>query len=458
MYYSMMYKVLGILSLSFILISQLTAKDKPNIIFIMADDLGIGDLSSHGAKDMRTPNIDYLMNIGCRFQNAYANCPVCSPTRAAFLTGRYPDMVGVPGVIRTHRANNWGYLSPDALTLPSVMKSEGYYTALIGKWHLGLVEPNTPNGRGFDYFKGFLGDMMDDYYKHERHGVNYMRENKRVIKPKGHATDLFSDWSAEFIRERAKMKKPFFLFLSYNAPHTPIQPPKEWTDKVIKREKDIKPQRAKLVALIEHMDEGIGRVIDSVEDKDNTIIIFTSDNGGQANVGARNDPWRGEKQQMWEGGIRIPACMVWPSKLKGGSIYSGASMSMDWMPTLMEIIGAKKNHSLDGVSIWQEIQGKDSPNSERTLLWVRREGGTRYGGQDYYAVRKGPWKMLQNRSAEDFQLFNLERDPTESTAVQGVPKIRRELENYLREHVRNAGFIPWQGRSPDLEKVDYKQK
>ena len=152
----MMYKVLGILSLSFILISQLTAKDKPNIIFIMADDLGIGDLSSHGAKDMRTPNIDHLMNIGCRFQNAYANCPVCSPTRAAFLTGRYPDMVGVPGVIRTHRANNWGYLSPDALTLPSVMKSEGYYTALIGKWHLGLVEPNTPNGEALIISKGFL--------------------------------------------------------------------------------------------------------------------------------------------------------------------------------------------------------------------------------------------------------------------------------------------------------------
>ncbi len=134
-------------------------------------------------------------------------------------------------------------------------------------------------------------------------------------------------------------------------------------------------------------------------------------------------------------------------------------MSMDWMPTLMDIVGAKKNELLDGVSLWPGIQGKDdSNNQDRTLLWVRREGGTRYGGQDYYAIRKGSWKLLQNRSTEDFQLFNLEKDPIESNPVKGSPKIRRELENYLREHVRKAGFIPWQGRIPDLEKVDYGQK
>ena len=455
----MILKTLKFIPLFFIFLFQLSAQEKPNIVFIMTDDLGIGDLSSHGAKDMRTPNIDSLMGKGCRFQNAYANCPVCSPTRAAFLTGRYPDMVGVPGVIRTHKVNNWGYLNPNAATLPNAMKSAGYFTALIGKWHLGLLEPNTPNGRGFDYFKGFLGDMMDDYYNYKRHGVNYMRENKKVINPSGHATDLFSDWSAEFIRERKKSKDPFFLFLSYNAPHTPIQPPKEWTAKVMKREKGITQQRAKLVALIEHMDEGIGRVLSAIEEKDNTIVIFTSDNGGQANVGARNHPWRGEKQQMWEGGIRVPACIVWPGKIKGGSKYSGDSMSMDWMPTLMDIVGAKKNELLDGVSLWPGIQGKDdSNNQERTLLWVRREGGTRYEGQDYYAIRKGAWKLLQNRSTQDFQLFNLEKDPIESNPVKGSPKIRRELENYLREHIRNAGFIPWQGRIPDLEKVDYGQK
>ena len=148
------------------------------------------------------------------------------------------------------------------------------------------------------------------------------------------------------------------MFLSYNAPHTPIQPPKEWTVKVMKREKGITQQQAKLVALIEHMDEGIGRVLSAIEEKDNTIVIFTSDNGGQANVGARNHPWRGEKQQMWEGGIRVPACIVWPDKVKGGSKYSGDSMSMDWMPTLMDIVGAKKNELLDGSAFGQESKGK----------------------------------------------------------------------------------------------------
>ena len=296
----MMIHFTKVLAICTVLLSQVLGKERPNIVFIMTDDLGIGDLSSHGAKDMTTPNIDELMKSGCRFENAYANCPVCSPTRAAFLTGRYPDMVGVPGVIRTHRANNWGYLSESAKTLPQVLKSAGYHTALIGKWHLGLVEPNTPIGRGFDFFKGYLGDMMDDYYNHRRHGVNYMAEGRKRIEPKGHATDLFSDWAVKYIKERNAKEEPFFLFLSYNAPHTPIQPPQDWYEKVKKREKGIGNARAKLVALIEHMDEGIGRVLKAVPDKDNTIIVFTSDNGGQANVGARNDPWKGEKQQMWK--------------------------------------------------------------------------------------------------------------------------------------------------------------
>lgn len=454
-----MFKNIKKLSLLLIILSNLNAIEKPNIIFIMADDLGVGDLSSYGAKDMSTPNIDKLMKDGCRLDNAYANCPVCSPTRAAFLTGRYPDMVGVPGVIRTHKVNNWGYLSPGAKTLPSLLKEAGYYSALIGKWHLGLLEPNTPNGRGFDYFKGFLGDMMDDYYNYKRHGVNYMRENKEVINPKGHATDLFSEWSVDFIKNRSQKEDPFFLFLSYNAPHTPIQPPKDWLDKVTEREKDISPQRAKLVSLIEHMDYGIGRVMQAAAELDNTIIVFTSDNGGQANVGARNSPWKGEKQQMWEGGLRVPACIVWKGVIQSGTTYSKDSMTMDWMPTIAEIVGLKKPTNIDGVSMLSGILGKNNNTvGDRTLIWVRREGGSRYKGQAYYAVRKGPWKILQNTSTEPFELYNIKNDPTEMNSVTNNVKKLRELENVLREHVRNTGFVRWQGRSPDVEKVDYKQK
>ncbi|MCP4849901.1 MAG: sulfatase-like hydrolase/transferase [Verrucomicrobiaceae bacterium] len=436
--------------------APVTLAKAPNILFIMADDLGVGDLSSHGANDMRTPHIDKLMASGCRFSNAYANCPVCSPSRAAFLTGRYPDMVGVPGVIRTHRVNNWGYLSAEAKTLPEVLKPAGYHTALIGKWHLGLVEPNTPIGRGFDYFKGFLGDMMDDYYNHRRHGVNYMREGRKVIDPEGHATDLFSQWAADYIKDRAGKDQPFFLFLSYNAPHTPIQPPKEWIDRVKAREKGINERRARLVALIEHMDEGIGRVLAALKESgesDETLVVFTSDNGGQANVGARNAPWRGEKQEMWEGGLRIPTCASWPGRIKPGTRFEGDSMSMDWLPTFAEIAGVASPEGIEGRSLWSALSGKDDGPDDRLLIWVRREGGTKYGGQDYYAVRRGKWKLMQNTAFEPFKLFDLESDPMEENPVGKAGKERRALEFQLREHVRRAGFIPWQGRVPDLEMV-----
>ena len=260
----------------------ISAADKPNILVILVDDLGYGDLSCYGAKDLKSPNIDTLMADGMRFDSFYANCPVCSPTRAALMSGTYPDFVGVPGVIRTHAQNNWGWLSQDVTLLPKTLKSAGYHTSLIGKWHLGLEEPNTPNGRGFDYFKGFLCDMIDDYYKHRRHGINYFRENRKVIDPPGHATDLITEWGVDYVNDRKGKDNPFFMYLAYNAPHTPIQPPQDWFEKVKTREPGISDKRAKLVALIEHMDHGIGQVIETLKRNsqyENTLTIFTSDNG-----------------------------------------------------------------------------------------------------------------------------------------------------------------------------------
>ncbi|MGY8651520.1 MAG: sulfatase-like hydrolase/transferase, partial [Verrucomicrobiia bacterium] len=201
---------------------------KPNILVILVDDLGYGDLSSYGAPDLKSPAIDSLMAAGIRFDSFYANCPVCSPTRAALLSGTYPDLVGVPGVIRTIPHNNWGWLAPHAVLLPKPLKVAGYHTAIVGKWHLGLESPNRPNERGFDHFKGFLCDMIDDYYKHRRHGINYFRENEKEIDPPGHATDLFTEWAIDYLDDRKGKKEPFFLYLSYNAPHTPIQPPADW--------------------------------------------------------------------------------------------------------------------------------------------------------------------------------------------------------------------------------------
>ena len=242
-----------------------------------------------------------------RFDYFYANCPVCSPTRASLMTGRYPDHVGVPGVIRTYATDNWGYLDPEAILLPEKLNEVGYHTALIGKWHLGLASPNTPTERGFDFFHGWLGDMMDDYWKKRRHEINYMRHNQDSIDPEGHATDLFTQWSVDYIKEQAPKAEPFFLYLAYNAPHFPVQPPEDWLAKVKEREPQLSEKRAKLVAFIEHLDDGIGQVIQALKESgeyDNTIIIFTSDNGGLLRDEANNGPLRDGKQAVYEGGLR----------------------------------------------------------------------------------------------------------------------------------------------------------
>ena len=419
---------------------------KPNVVLILVDDLGYGDVSSYGAKDIKTPNIDKLVTSGMRFDNFYANCPVCSPTRASLLTGRYPDLVGVPGVIRTHLSNNWGYLAPQAVLLPKLLKRAGYHTAIVGKWHLGLASPNTPNERGFDHFHGFLGDMMDDYYNHRRHGINYMRLNDREIDPKGHASDLFTQWSIDYIYIRRRMKQPFFLYLAYNAPHTPIQPPDDWLQRVRNREKGISDKRAKLIALIEHLDDGIGRVMAALKNSglsENTLVIFTSDNGGQLRVGASNGPLRGGKQDMYEGGIRVPTCAVWPGGITPGSRSNRVALTMDLFPTICEAAGAGIDYEIDGRGIQPTLLGERQPAEDRFLFWVRREGGG-YGGQAYYAARYGDYKLVQNSPFEPLQLFNLKNDPQEQHPLGKKHRMYQKLFTALRNHILKAGAVPWQ--------------
>ncbi len=445
-------KVTGLGAASLVMPSwSLAGQKRPggrcNIVLILVDDLGYGDLSSYGAKDLKTPNTDRLITTGMRFDNFYANCPVCSPTRASLLTGRYPDLVGVPGVIRTHLTNNWGYLAPQAVLLPVLLKRASYHTAIVGKWHLGLESPNRPNERGFDHFHGFLGDMMDDYYTHLRHGYNYMRLNGERIYPKGHATELFTQWSIEYIHKRAKGKQPFFLYLAYNAPHTPIQPPTDWFERVKRREKGISEERAKLVALIEHLDEGIGRVMAALKESgvgENTLVIFTSDNGGQLRVGANNAALRGGKQDMYEGGIRVPMCAVWPGRIKPGSHSDCIALTMDLFPIICHAAGADFTHKIDGRSILPTLLGKPQPQEDRFLFWVRREGG-RYGGRAYYAVRYGDWKLVQNSPFEPLELYNLADDPAEQRPLGEKHKMYQELFTALRNHIIEAGAVPWQG-------------
>lgn len=429
--------------------SAIAAQERPNLLVIMADDLGYGDVGyMKYAQDVKTPHIDSLEARGLRFVNFYANCPVCSPTRAALLSGRYQELVGVPGVIRTHAENSWGFLKPDTVLLPELLRKAGYHTAIVGKWHLGLESPNTPTERGFDFFHGFLGDMMDDYYNHRRHGMNYMYRNTEEIDPEGHATDLFTDWACEHLERQADSERPWFLYLAYNAPHTPIQPPEEWLQKVRKREPGITERRAKLVALIEHMDDGIGKVLRTLGETNqtkNTVIVFTSDNGGQTNVGANNGPLRDGKQSVYEGGLKVPTCVVWPGGTRPNTQSAFRAMSMDILPTLMDIAGIDRPEGLDGRSFKPMLRGRKQEGLRDLWFFARREGGLRYQGKTIEAVRQGPWKLLQNSPFAPMELYNLADDPKETRNLAGSNRKKfTELAAALRRQQQRYGTVPWQ--------------
>lgn len=428
--------------------SSAERSSKPNVIVILADDLGRGDYSAFGTADLRTPNVDRLFREGARCDDFFANSCVCSPTRASLLSGCVPDRVGVPGVIRDVPQNSWGYLAPGAVLLPKRLKPAGYHTAIVGKWHLGYETPNTPNDRGFDFFHGFLGDMMDDYYTHLRHGHNFMRRNLEVISPEGHATDLFTDWACDYLVERSKHKEPFFLYLAYNAPHDPIQPPEDWLAKVRAREAGASDKRVRLLALIEHLDAGIGRVLDCLDRhglSENTLVMFTSDNGGLLEKGANNGPWRSGKTHMYEGGLRVPFAARWPGKISPGSRTAGDWLSMDLYPTILSAAELPAPQGIDGVSFLDALTGKPQASPKRDLYFVRREGGPAYGGKTIEALRSGDWKLLQDSPFAPLELYNLAEDPQEAV---DQAKTRRDvfakLSAALREHVQRGGQIPWQ--------------
>ncbi|MCH1478608.1 MAG: sulfatase-like hydrolase/transferase [Crocinitomicaceae bacterium] len=411
----------------------------------MTDDLGYGDLSFNRGQNIKTPNIDSLFNSGVVFINFYSNSPVCSPTRASLLTGKYPDMVGVPGVIRKKKDQSWGYFKEDELTLPKTLKNEGYNTALIGKWHLGVESPNLPNQRGFTFFHGFLSGMMDDYYEHLQNGEAFMRRNYEAITADGHATEVFSNWAIKYINDNAKLPSPFFMLLSYNAPHYPIQPPNKWYSEVKKRDKSLSEKRAKYVALVEHLDHEIGRVIETLKTRgmyENTIIVFTSDNGGHIPSGASNGKLRGSKTDMYEGGIKVPTCLVWKNKIKTNSETDILGITMDLYPTLLGLSGVEINHVIDGINLLQH-NNESLAQKNRTIFFVRRSGYDD-AGLSYYAARQGDFKLVQNTPFESMQLFNISTDPFETNPLDSNHKMFKMLRYDLSQHIRKSGKIPWQ--------------
>jgi len=418
----------------------------PNIILILADDLGYGDLSCQYSSDMHTPNIDRLFEGGVRLDRFYANSNVSSPSRAGLLTGRYPLLVGVPGVIREGYNFSHGWLSSDAVLLPKLFNQAGYNTAHVGKWHLGLKTPNLPNERGFQYFAGFLGDMMDDYYTHIRKGNNYMRfDDKPTDVGKGiHATELFTDWTIDYIEKQKNSPSPFFLYLAYNAPHVPLQPPKEWEEKVLKREKGITPVRAKLVAMVEQMDHHIGRIIESLKANgqfDNTLIIFSSDNGGFRDSESNNGPTRGAKGDMYEGGIRVPCAFYWKNGLSPARLNDVVMMS-DIFPTLCELVGAPITHPVDGISVLPLLQGKKQDTGDRYLFWTKVKSHDETGERRQTCVRYRDDKIVRQRPDAKYEYFNLNSDPMEENVITPAGERYKTMLAKLREHLAQGDKVP----------------
>jgi arylsulfatase A-like enzyme len=425
--------------------------ERPNILLIFTDDHGYGDVSAYHASDVRTPNIDRIGAEGMLFTSMRANSTVCSPSRAALLTGRYADRVGVPGVIRTKPEDSWGFFDPNVSTLADELKKAGYHTAIVGKWHLGLESPNTPNERGFDFFHGFLGDMMDSYTSHLRHGNNYMRRNAEVIQPQGHATDLFSDWAADYLRERSKQPdEPFFLYLAYNAPHFPIEPPNEWLVNVQKRAPHLEEKRVKNVAFVEHLDDRIGKVLTALKQTGldrKTLVVFTADNGGSLPHGQNNNPWRDGKQSHYDGGLRVPFMVRWPGHIAPGSKCDYAGLNFDLFPTFLELAGVKPAADLDALSLVPLFSGK-TMTTPRDLYFVRREGGPAYGGKSYEAIIRGDWKLLQNDPYSPLELYHLKDDPHEQQNVASTnKKVFNELSTALRTFIQRGGEMLWQNPS-----------
>jgi len=439
------------LFICFFLSAQGIINKNPNIIIILSDDLGYHDVSYYGTKDIQTPNIDLLSTSGMRFDRFYSNSSVCSPTRASLMSGRYPERVGVPGVIRSTPSSNFGYLTPNTILLPELLKKMKYNTALVGKWNLGLESPNIPNEKGFDFFHGFLDDKMDDYYTHLRNNINFMRRNKDIIIPEGHATDLFTNWAVDYIKSQENKQDPFFLYLAYTAPHTPLQPREDWLKKIKQRELGISDTRAKLIALIEHMDDGIGKLIHELKISgkyDNTLIIFLSDNGGKLENESNNGNIRGGKGGFYEGGVRVPAIFVWPGHIQAGSTNNQRAITMDVLPTISDILKIKNNNPVEGISLLKILKNSKDSLPERNIFFTRREGDVEFGGQAIHMVISNNWKLVQNSPYQMYELYNLKKDTLEKqNLISTEPDRYKKLIELMIPHIQKGGSVPWQAPS-----------
>lgn len=389
-----------------------SARETPNIVFILADDLGYGDVGCYGAPDLRTPNIDRIAAEGIRFTDFYANGAVCSPTRIAFLTGRYQQRFGMENALNYQEFGRG--LPVDGKTIAHRLREAGYATGLSGKWHLGYDHERKPLQQGFDSFFGLLSGNHH-YFEHmDRVGVADLWRGNELIEREGYTTDLITEDAVGFIE--SNRERPFFLYLSHAAPHFPWQGPDD-ADKLVQpnRKNWQEGDRETYVAMVERMDRGIGEVLEKLDSlglAENTLVIFTSDNGGHTY--SRNTPLRDYKSTLWEGGIRVPCVARWPGRIAEGVTTGQVAITMDWTATFASLAGAEMP-ALDGIDLTPVLTG-ETGEIERTLFWRRRPGPRRKGIPIERAVREGKWKRIEPEN-EKPMLFDLEADISETRDV-----------------------------------------
>jgi arylsulfatase A-like enzyme len=398
----------------------------PNIVYIMADDLGYADLSCYGRRDYQTTNIDRLAAGGMRFLQAYANSAVCSATRTGLITGRYQYRLPV-GLEEPISARDVG-LPPEHPTLPSILRNAGYGTTLVGKWHLGRLPKYGPLKSGYDHFWGFRGGGLD-YFTHKAGGpttnTDDLWEDDVLIHQTGYLTELLGNRAISVITDYAKAKKPFFLSLHFNAPHWPWEGPHDEAESARLRalaHYDGGSQKT-YAEMVTQLDAQVGRVLktlDSAGIANNTIVIFTSDNGGER----FSDTWpfTGRKTELLEGGLRIPAIVRWPGKVPSNKTTEQVAITMDWLPTLLEAGGTKPDpeYPPDGISLIPTLTQNAVP-VPRKLYW-------RYKSRNQRALRDGDMKFL--KIDENTFLFNVAADPMERANLKDrQPEVYRRLVN-----------------------------
>lgn len=438
---------------------------QPNVIVIIADDLGYADVSAYGVNRLPTPNIDRIGKEGIRFTDAYVSAPVCGPSRAALQTGRYQERFGYEynnGPARRDVEENLG-LPVTEITIAQAMKAEGYHTGIVGKWHLGANDAFYPTNRGYDEFVGLLPGATA-YIDPKAPGVHtYIRpgeetglaagrnrftqivegpDRKVVDNMQQYLTDYFGDRAVEFVARNAAASQPYFLYLAPTAPHDPLQVTQKYYDRFPHIESE---QNRIYAAMVASLDDAVGRVLDAVEasgEADNTMIVFLSDNGCAAYYPGMCacEPLRGGKLTHYEGGVRVPFMVRWPARLQAGQVYRNPISSLDIFPTALAAAGGAppRDRVFDGVDLLPFLTGAAAGQPHEMLAWRRTPMAS---------IRIGDWKLWKSTEGKFTFLFNLKEDPNETTNLADAnPRKLKELEDAFAQWAADMQDPRWPSR------------